>query len=335
MLANISCAQSSGSTALSHMLDRHPEIVCGAEMFLFCHPLLYADYARFRRHPRLIRAIGLSGFPYSPNRALFRHLPDHALTKSQMWRWATESGDIAALAKKIQDHLAQLTGKLVWVEKTPWNIFSVGGFLRAFPRAKVIHLVRDPRDVILSLTRRDRQRSMLPAAQHWLTAVAMAQAHRSSANLLEIRYEDLCLNTEITLARICKFLDVSADPECFKDDSNTSRGLKRWAGHASWTSRPEAGFSSDAVGKYRQVDVDWSLLSDLRLTSEFAELIETHQWDLSELARSYQYDLQAAPRNAGYVPLPPPRRLDPFRRLLDHWMGLPGSIAQVEKRTAR
>lgn len=315
------------------MLDRHPEIVCGAEMFLFCHPLLYSDYPRFRRHARLIRATGLSGFPYSPNRALFRHLPDHALTKSQVWRWAMASGDITALARRIQSHLTQLTRKPVWVEKTPWNIFGVRGFLGAFPQAKVIHLVRDPRDVILSLTKRDRQSSMLPAAQHWLTAVAMVQAHRSNVNMLEVRYEDLCLNTEATLARICRFLDVSADLACFKDDSNASAGLKRWAGHASWTSRPEAGFSSDAVGKFRQVNVDWSFLGDLQLTSEFAKLIETHQWGLSELARSYDYDLPAPRQSEGYTPLPSPRGLDRVRRMLDRWMGLPGSIAQIEKRT--
>ncbi|MBN1442055.1 MAG: hypothetical protein JXA90_05060, partial [Planctomycetes bacterium] len=47
-LVNVCSCGSSGSTLLARTLDRHPEIACGDELFLFCVPLLYDDYARFR-----------------------------------------------------------------------------------------------------------------------------------------------------------------------------------------------------------------------------------------------------------------------------------------------
>lgn len=110
--------------------------------------------------------MGLSGLPVSFNRALFRHLADFGLTKSQVWSWAREAKSFKEFVQRIQRHVGDLTGKRVWVEKTPWNIYATRDFLWAFPGAKVIHLVRDPRDTILSLSRRDKDGSLYPAAQN-------------------------------------------------------------------------------------------------------------------------------------------------------------------------
>lgn len=332
MLGNIVCAQSSGSTALSHMLDRHPDIACGAEMFFFCHPFLYSDYSRFRRFAWLVRMIGLSGQPASFNRAIFRHLPDFGLTKSQVWRWAREAKDFCELTSRMQEHLRTLTGQPVWVEKTPWNIFALDGFLRTFPDAKVIHLVRDPRDVILSLRKRDRDTTLLPGTQNWLTSVAMVQSHRHDPRVLEVRYEDLCLDSEVALGKICGHLGVKFKEGFFEAEAHASRGLNRWKGHDSWTSRPEAGFSTASVGRFKNVDVNWGLLGDVRLTAAFAKHIGTRQWSIAELARTYGYDVPEAARAGEFISLDLRRKLDPLRRWLDGWLGVAPEMTQLEQR---
>jgi|GEM_PF-1676200 len=332
MLANISCAQSSGSTALSHSLDRHPDIACGAELFLFCHRLLHTDYRQFRTRARLTRLIGLSNLPFSTNRSLFRHLRDFGLTKSQFWGWAREADSLPDLARRMHDHVRHLSGKQNWVEKTPWNIFAIPSFLESFPEARVIHLVRDPRDVILSLCRRSRDKDPLRAAQHWFTAVAAAQSSRNHDRVLEVRYEDLCHDSDRELARICAFLGVNFDPAYFRDDTHASRGLHRWSGYTAWTSRPDAGFSEVSVGRYRTASIDWSPFSALRLTGPFAAAVGTRPWTLPDLARSYGYELADAGQDGEFIPLHLPRPLDPLRRTLDSWTGRPGYFPQLEQR---
>jgi hypothetical protein len=329
-LVNIGCAQSSGSTALSHALDRHPAVACGAEMFLFCQPLLYDDYGKFRRRRRLIRLIGLCGNPYSANRAVFRHLRDYGLSKSQVWRWAKESADLPALAARVQEHVRTLTGKPIWAEKTPWNIRVIGKFLAAFPAAKVIHVVRDPRDVILSLKKRDRHKGLLPAAEHWLTSVAAVAPFRERPNVLEVRYEDLCTDTNAALGRICAFLGVPFDPAYFADDTHAGRGLTRWEGHGTWDRRPGEGFSAGSVGKHASAGVDWRVLGNVRLSAEFAALLGTRPRTIPELAALYGYDVPASTDAKTFRPFPTPRRLDPFRRLLDRMMGMHGYVTQIE-----
>jgi hypothetical protein len=252
-----------------------------------------------------------------------------------MWRWARQAADLPALAARVHEHVRTLTGKPIWAEKTPWNIRVVGKFLAAFPSAGVIHLVRDPRDVVLSLRNRDRQSGLLPAAENWLTSVAAIAPFRERPNVLEVRYEDLCTAAEAALKRICAFLGVPFDPACLRDDAAGSRGLTRWQGHQSWRQRPGEGFRPASVGRHAGAGIDWAALAGVRLSAEFAALLGTRQWTIPELARTYGYELPepaagGPPADAEFRPFPTPRRLDPVRRLLDRLLGMPRYMTQLE-----
>jgi hypothetical protein len=88
---------------------------------------------------------------------------------------------------------------------------------RDFPQAKFIHIIRDPRDVALSLDKRgwsrplpgDRPNSLVAAGLYWEWIVRKGrQAGRLLAPLyLEIRYEDLVQRSAETLEAIGTFLD--------------------------------------------------------------------------------------------------------------------------------
>lgn len=331
-LVNVGCAQSSGSTALSYTLDRHPAIACGAELFLFCHPLLYDDYGKFVRLRHVSRRFGVSGFPYGGNRAIFHHLRSYGLSKRQVWRWAQQAADFSGFASRLHEHLRALTGKPIWAEKTPWNIRVIAKFLAAFPAARVIHLVRDPRDVILSLRKRNAEESMLPAAENWLTSVAAVAPVRERSNLLEVRYEDLCTETDAELARICAFLGVPFDPAYFRNNAHASRGLMRSPGRASWDHRPSDAFSYRPIRKHARSGIDWRILGNVRLSAPFAAVLGTRQWTISELANTYGYDVPESPeaRSKEFRPCPNPRPLDPLRRTLDRALGMPRYMTQLE-----
>ena len=330
-IVNVCGCGSSGSTMLAWTLDRHPEIACGDELFLFCVPLLYDDYPRFRRHRRLYRHIGVSGNPYHQGRAIFRQASAYGLARSALWRMAGEAHGINELAAAVQDHVRARTGKRLWAEKTPRNIRVIGKFVEAFPEAMVIHIVRDPRDVLLSLARRGKP--LLEAAETWIASTAAIAPHRRNPRLLEVRYEDLCREPDATLARICAFLGVPFDPDDFRSDRFESRGLGKFAGHASWTQNPGQGFSAASIGRHRTVDFDWNALAGIRLTEGYAALLGTPPLRLGELAAHYGYDLRdTADRGDGtpFETLDTAWRLDPMRRRLDALLDMPAYVPMVE-----
>ena len=111
-----------------------------------------------------------------------------------------QANNIVKFAEILHSFIIKETKKPVWAEKTPSNIYLTDIFVKCFPDAKIIHIVRDPRDVILSLMQRGH--SEMTAASVWLTSVACIQKIRAHPNLLEIRYEDLIIETEKTLQKM-------------------------------------------------------------------------------------------------------------------------------------
>ena len=255
MIVNVCGAGSSGTTFLAAMLDRHPRIACGDELYLFNKPLLYRSFGRLRRLRRLFRAHGLSASPQHPDRSLLRNLEGFGLDPDRVWRWVAECPTIEALAARFHAHIRALTGKPVWAEKTPSNSRTATLFARHFPADRVIHLVRDPRDQALSRMRRGVD--LDTAAWIWLTAVAAIQPLRGSDRLLELRYEDLALDFDAQMLRICKFLGLPCEPHWFHLDTHVSHGLSRSSGHVSWQStakrRPVRGLHRPLLRDHHRV----------------------------------------------------------------------------------
>jgi Sulfotransferase family len=148
--------------------------------------------------------------------------------------------------------------------KRPIMAFAVELILETYQDAKVVHLIRDGRDVMLSrlnwrmnhLQDRvnrltvfgddrvtsyagkpftpenvDEHRNELEMI-HWVTSVTAAmKGRRFAGRYMEVRYEDLCTDPLSTLEKVFGFLDVP-----FRDET------RHWiVGHAS----------SRAIGKWR------------------------------------------------------------------------------------
>jgi len=88
----------------------------------------------------------------------------------------------------------------------------------AIPEAHFVHLVRDGRDVALSLTERAERRGAHAApprkmAQKWRRRIRRARRQADSLPAyIEVRYEDLVLEPEETLRDVCRFLELDFDP---------------------------------------------------------------------------------------------------------------------------
>ena len=103
-------------------------------------------------------------------------------------------------------------GKRRWGDKTPHYVHHVDHLLRLWPRARFVVLVRDGRDVALSLRRMPfGPNNAWAAAQWWargIRAGARAQREHPGA-VLTLRYEDLAQRPEEEVRRLCAFLGLS------------------------------------------------------------------------------------------------------------------------------
>jgi Sulfotransferase family len=96
-------------------------------------------------------------------------------------------------------------------DKTPSYVFHMQRIEELLPEAHFIHIIRDGRDVAISLRRQwfSPGKETAMQAKFWSDHV---RAGRVSLNkirrYLEVRYEDLILNTETTLSKICAFIEI-------------------------------------------------------------------------------------------------------------------------------
>lgn len=108
---------------------------------------------------------------------------------------------------------AQRFGKPRCGEKTPTtNVVYVA---KVLPEAHFLHIIRDPRDTVLSLRRTwfGGARDLASIAETWVQRVAAGRAaSRSVRHYHELRYEALVHSPELVLRAVCVFLALEFEP---------------------------------------------------------------------------------------------------------------------------
>ncbi len=129
----------------------------------------------------------------------------------------SECHSVADFLRIVMDEIAHAQGVNRWIDSTPTNIPHMLRIHRDFPDALFIHIIRDGRDVALSLDKRgwsrplpwDKNNSLLAAGIYWEWIVR--QGCRNGVALgsryVEVRYEDLVQKPASELARLGNFID--------------------------------------------------------------------------------------------------------------------------------
>ncbi|MGB6338771.1 MAG: sulfotransferase [Candidatus Aminicenantaceae bacterium] len=185
---------------------------------LYSHPRLF-----FRGETHFIPAFyRVYGNPRSRHQAL--KLAKKMVKMEWVARWEedidvdemAEQDTFAGLVDNMFMQLARREGKSVWGDKTPQYILYIDTLREIFPAARFIHIVRDGRDVSLSLLKANfGPRTIFYAAAYWKKCVEAGLRSEKSVpanQFINIRYEDLLLDTEKEMRRVCDFLEVPFDP---------------------------------------------------------------------------------------------------------------------------
>jgi len=120
-------------------------------------------------------------------------------------------------------------GKEIIGDKDPRNIDFLSQLNTFYPEGKVVHMIRDPRDVVLSRTKADwsKGRSFYLHAYMYITQIQRGRRlgkEKYGINYTEIFYEDLISDPVKVLNELCYFLNVNFE-EKMLDFSKSSKEL--------------------------------------------------------------------------------------------------------------
>lgn len=221
----------SGTTLLEQTLSAHPQISAGDEL-----PTIHELTALM---PRMLDS------PLAYPEAL-----------AELWM-----GDHSDDLDNLRDHYlrkanqfgAVVAGKRWFTDKMPLNEVHLGLIAMLFPQSPVLHLLRHPLDVMLSVFSNLLTHghycayALETAATHYLLSLDLVEHYRAEVSLryLPVRYEDMVEHQEDTVRRVLDFVGETFDPSCLAFHENT-----RYARTASYAQVSQPLYASSCY-RYR------------------------------------------------------------------------------------
>jgi Sulfotransferase family len=153
---------------------------------------------------------------------------ESSIVRARQWAIGRSSWPI----RKVFDHIQELVGPRVLVEKSPATTYtreSVSRLVRNFPKANLLHLIRHPRSTGESLvTLRSqfkgldlitRGRPKLDPERIWRVSHTMAvtvTADLPVGQCMRLKGEALLPNLDVYLPQICEWLEIRTDDEAIE-----------------------------------------------------------------------------------------------------------------------
>ena len=237
----------SGTTMLRLILDRGPDAAIPpesmfptdfADVFERGGPRTAADAAALMqevwRHPK-VRLWRLPGPP--------PQVPA-GLDGRAAYRFAMEAPFRA---------YARAQGKPRWGDKTPHYVHHIDPLLAVWPQARFVVLVRDGRDVALSLRRMPfGPNNAWAAAQWWARGIRAGEQARGRhpERVLVVRYEDLASSPREHVPRVCEFLGLAYSEDMLALERADRAKIVR--DQVDWFPTLFDGVNTRAVGRWRR-----------------------------------------------------------------------------------
>ena len=123
----------------------------------------------------------------------------------------------------VMDSVARAQQADRWAVYDPDNVLHVERVKRDIPNALFVHIIRDGRDIALSLKKmggftplpwdREQTHSLVATALYWEWMIHQGRSHgrKFPDDYIEIRYEDLITQPQQTLNRLGSFIDHDLD----------------------------------------------------------------------------------------------------------------------------
>ncbi|GMW03363.1 MAG: sulfotransferase [Candidatus Hydrogenedentota bacterium] len=195
----------SGTTLMATLLDRHSRIAATPETHVFypCNEFIWKQH--YANPESLVRAI----LDTERARDLGLTVTDvhcHSISGTKAYEDAVEA---------ILKAYAERCGKPRVAEKSPFHVFHVRRILKAYPHARILCMVRDGRDAVLSLIKaRWAHNDTRLHATRWrqIARITLALERAYPERFMRVHFEQLLQNPEEELERVTEFIGEVFEP---------------------------------------------------------------------------------------------------------------------------
>jgi len=235
-----------GKTTLRAFLASHPRIAIpavGSNMWTYFYGQ-YGDLGRGDNFERCLNAM-----------LHYKHVhflrPDPARIRREFRQGPPTYARLFAL---FLIHYAERMEKPRWGAQTGLIERYADHIFAAYPDARIIHMIRDPRDRYEASLARwpDGKGRVGGATARWLYSVGLAQRNlrRYPDRYLVVRFESMVAEPDATVRRVCQFLGEAYSPALLSMDGAPKHRarLEQSAGEAA---EPQCPVSTDFIGQYR------------------------------------------------------------------------------------
>ncbi|MGM0369641.1 MAG: sulfotransferase family protein [Bacillota bacterium] len=199
-------------------------------------------------------------------------LPQESTTFAN-WKRVNEDKEVSLEPERFDRFyrmflLNRITSQVTrWCEKTPRNVLYFKEILDYFDsQIKLIHIIRDGRDVMLSQHPVEPDRYWVNP-KRWVRDVKAGLKFKEHPQVLTIKYEDLILEYESTIEKICEFIDEECTAELYNWFKNTNvKKSKAW-------SKSESKIHSRSIAKWKRTENE-TRVEEIMKNEEVVQLLE-------------------------------------------------------------
>jgi hypothetical protein len=129
----------------------------------------------------------------------------------------------------VMETIAHKQGVERWAESTPLHLLYLPLIKKVFPDALIVHIIRDGRDVTVSLNRIgwikplpwDKKRALLASALFWRWIVNKGRKYGRdmAGDYMEVHFEDMVQKPRELLARLSTFIEHDLDYDRIQQDA--------------------------------------------------------------------------------------------------------------------
>lgn len=219
----------SGKTILHAMLSAHPNMVITRHTYMW--PRYYKEFGELNRPENFERCLSVM----LQDRHIQALNPNPERIRAEFWQGPASYGRLFSL---LHQHHAEQMGKTRWGDQLSFIERYADPILASYPNARMIHMIRDPRQRYRESLGRSSHRRWKVGLETatWLHSVRLAERNgcRYPAAYKIVRYEALLSDPQGTLRDVCSFLGEAftavmiapasrVEPGC-EDDAQTRDG---------------------------------------------------------------------------------------------------------------
>lgn len=263
----------SGTTMMGRILGKHPSVYTFGELHFFgqlCAPPFSSELPKKEVEELAAQLYCIQREGYRTHRN-----PQCFIGEAQKFLkcLTVPPKTSAALFEAFLCHETAKNGGVIPCDQTPRNVFYIAEILELYPEAKIINMIRDPRDVLLSQKRKWKRRflggSDLPIKEMlrdwinyhpitishiWCTAINAAEKFLHHDRVTSIYFEELLRHPDTTVKHLCDFVGITYTDEMLQvpqvgssvaEDRPQQLGINPQRAH-SWHSNITGGELSSA-----------------------------------------------------------------------------------------